>query len=145
MNAIACVIWTSTFGAASYFLYCVARAKLARSVAVQAMITWEEEAAVANGRGRERYDTIMPMRQLLDDELSVTAVVLEQQQQLLDDLLGAPFHVKLRSSWATDCKRIQARATKAAADVRNAAFWAQFQPGTAGAAARTNLPIDPEG
>lgn len=139
------IVSTSIIGAASYFVFCLVRATLARSRVVQAIIAWEEEAALSAGRGSERYATTLPMRQQLDDELSVTTVVLEQQQQLLDALLGAPFHVKLRRSWATDCKRIQARATKATADLQNAAFWAQFLPGSAYAEARFNSPInDPD-
>ncbi len=142
MSIFSYVVWTAIVAVASYFIHCMIRATLARSAALQALIAWEEEVAVAGGRTSQTYSTVMPARQLVDDEMSCTVPLLERMQQAMDDLLGAPFHEKLRYRWVVECKKVEVRCNKAAGDLRSAAFWAQFRPGSALAEARFNLPIN---
>lgn len=129
------VLLVSVVGWFSTLVYLTVRAGRRAS---DGLANLRSEIRSANLGTDARYATALPGREQCVRELESCEDMAPLWAARLKELERAPLLSKLRKSWRTACNAIAFRTNLAAKGLQDAAFWAQFPPGSRAAESRFN-------
>jgi hypothetical protein len=108
----------------------------AKRAACNGLMELECEIQQAQLGLQARYSTAMPGREQYERELQACEDLAPEWRAKYEQLDQLPLLSKLTKRFRKDCKEIAFRTNLATKGLRDAAFWAQFPPGSPAAESR---------
>lgn len=114
----------------TFIVVLCARSTFALNRALDGLRALENELVATRDASVERYHTEMPYRRQYDEEVHCASTLIKEWWTKLNELRDKPVHEKLTRTWCASCDEIAKRSNSAVRELQEAAFWAQFIPGS---------------